>query len=229
MLINPDAPVDKPETQQMKVIHRAMRREFAQLPDLVGAVPAGGTDRARLIADHLGLVLGMLHEHHEAEDALIWPVLTARVPLEEELISVMEKQHHVIAEAADEVAAELPAWTADAAPATRDRLAEALRSLGRALTEHLDLEEGAVLPLVHEHLTVPEWRAPQKHAMKHGPRTLDGKLTLAGMVLEDATARERAWFLGEMPAPARLLWRLRGARRYEEHVRRVRTGTPGSR
>lgn len=229
MLINPDAPVDKPEIQQMKVIHRAMRREFAQLPDLVAATPAGGTARARLLGDHLSLVLGMLHEHHEAEDELIWPILAERAPLEADLVALMAKQHHVIAEAAGTITAELSAWAADADTASRDRLAAALRTLGQALSEHLDLEEEAVLPLIHEHLTVPEWLAPQKHAMKHGPKTLNGKLTLAGMVLEGSSERERAWFLGEMPAPARLLWRFSGARRYEEHVRLVRTGASGTR
>ncbi|MFJ6074004.1 hemerythrin domain-containing protein [Streptomyces sp. NPDC093065] len=226
MLINPDAPADKPEIQQMKVIHRVMRREFAQLPDLVAAVGAGDTARARLLGEHLSLVLDMLHEHHEAEDELLWPVLVQRVPLKKDLIAVMETQHQAIGDAVDAVAARLPAWTAQAGATARDLLAGALRDLGPALTEHLDLEEEEVLPLIHDHLTVPEWLAPQKHAMKHGPRTLTGKLTLAGMVLEDATPRERAWFLGEMPAPARLLWRLRGARRYDEHVRLVRAGVP---
>jgi hypothetical protein len=44
------------------------------------------------------------------------------------------------------------------------------------------------------------------------------------MVLEDATPRERAWFLGEMPAPARLLWQLMGARQYDAHARLIRIG-----
>ncbi|MEU8377688.1 hemerythrin domain-containing protein [Streptosporangium sp. NPDC048865] len=227
MLIDPNSPLDKPETQQMKVIHRAMRREFAQLPELIAAVPAGDVARARLLGDHLSLVLVMLHEHHEAEDELLWPVLTERVPLEKELIEVMRQQHDVIARAVAVVEAESPTWTVNASPTARDRVAGALRDLGPSLTEHLDLEESAVLPLIHEHLTVPEWLAPQEHAMKHGPKSLTGKLTMAGMVLEDATPRERAWFLSEMPAPARFLWRVLGVRRYETHVRAVRAGAPG--
>ncbi len=227
MLIDPNSPVDKPETQQMKVIHRAMRREFAQLPELIAAVPAGDVARARLLGAHLDLALVMLHEHHEAEDELLWPVLIERVPLEKDLIEVMRRQHDMIARAVGVVEAELPSWTAEASPTARDRVAGALRDLGPALTEHLELEESAVLPLIHEHLTVPEWLAPQEHAMKHGPKSLTGKLTMAGMVLEDATPRERAWFLGEMPAPARFLWRVMGARRYETHVRAVRAGALG--
>lgn len=224
MLINSDAPADKPETQQMKVIHRVMRREFTLLPELIAAVPAGNTTRARLLCDHLYLVLGLLHEHHEAEDELLWPILIERLPLQRDLIMAMEKEHHAIAEGVDAAKTKASDWAAQAEPAARDRLAGCLQELGSALNGHLDHEESAVLPLIHEHLTVPEWVAPQKHAMKHGPKTLNGKLTLAGMVLEDATEPERAWFLHEMPAPARLLWRAKGAKQYEARMRQVRAG-----
>lgn len=219
MLINPDAPADKPEIEQMKVIHRALRRVYAQLPALVTAVPAADTARARLVGAHLSLVLGMLHEHHEAEDELIWPLLLPRITPESGLFATMEKQHRAIAEAVESIAAGLPAWTAHADTTARDHLAAALRDVDAALTEHLDLEEGKVLPLVHEHLTVPEWLAPQKHAMRHGPKSISSKLTLVGLILQDATERERAWFLGEMPAPARLLWRFKGARQFEAYRR----------
>lgn len=66
---------------------------------------------------------------------------------------------------------------------------------------------------------MPEWLAPQKHAMRHGPKSISSKLTLVGLILQDATERERAWFLGEMPAPARLLWRFKGARQFEAYRR----------
>ncbi|GAA2704714.1 hemerythrin domain-containing protein [Actinoplanes palleronii] len=222
MLINPDAPADKPETEQMKVIHRAMSREFALFPALVAAVPAGDVGRARVVGGHVTLVLGMLHEHHEAEDELLWPLLRERVPLEKDLIDTMAVQHHAIADAVGAVGAVLPRWTATAGEAERDRLAAGLRQLEEALTEHLGLEESAVLPLIHDHLTVPEWLAPQKHAMAHGPSGLVDKLLLAGVVLEDAGPRERAWFLAGMPPPARVLWRWFGVRRYAARVRAVR-------
>ncbi|GAA2528837.1 hemerythrin domain-containing protein [Winogradskya humida] len=222
MLINPDAPADKPETEQMTVIHQALRREFALLPELVAAVPAADTDRARVLARHLTLVLGMLHEHHEAEDDLLWPLLHQRVPMEDDLITTMETQHRSIADVIGVIEDGLPRWTATAGTAERDALAAALRRLDATLVEHLALEEKEVLPLIHENLTVAEWIAPQKHAMRHGPRDLSGKLLLAGIVLEGASPREQAWFRSEMPPPARVLWRLLGARRYAGHVRAVR-------
>jgi iron-sulfur cluster repair protein YtfE (RIC family) len=222
-LINPDAPADKPETEQMVVIHQALRREFALLPALVAAVPDNDAVRARTTGDHLTLVLGMLHDHHEAEDELLWPLLRQRVPLRKKLIDVMEQQHQAVADAIHAIQAALPAWSAHGSAADRDRIAAVLRRLDAALTEHLGLEEQEILPLIHEHVTVPEWLAPQHHAVEHGPKSFSGKLTIAGLVLEDATPPQRAWFMSMLPPPARLLWRLVGARRYAAHVREVRT------
>ena len=223
MFINADAPADKPETDQMKVIHRVMRRELPLLAGLVAAVPPGDNLRSAVLAHHLDLVIGMIHEHHESEDELIWPLLHARVPMRDDLIDVMQEQHAAVAQALDGIRRDLPGWSAGASAEVRDRLAGHLRALATILITHLDLEEREVLPLVHDHLSVAEWRAPQRHAMKHGPAALTDKVLLAGMVLEDTSPRERAWFLSEMPPPARLLWKLIGQRRYADHIGRVRT------
>lgn len=222
MLINPDSPADKPETEQMVVIHQALRREFGLLPALVAAVPDTDAGRARAIGDHLALVLALLHGHHEAEDDLLWPLLRQRAPLRKELVDVMEQQHQVVADTIRAIQADLPAWTTHGSAAERDRIAAALRSLDAALVEHLDLEEREILPLLHENVTVPEWLAPQHHAVEHGPRSLSGRLTVAGLILEDATPPQRAWFMSVLPPPARVLWRLVGARRYAAHVREIR-------
>ncbi|WP_127502965.1 hemerythrin domain-containing protein [Actinoplanes solisilvae] len=220
--IDPQAPADRPETEQMKVIHRAMTREFTLLPAQVRRVGEGDSVRASVVSDHLTLLLGMLHEHHEAEDELLWPLLHQRVPMENALIEAMEGQHEALDAAIGTVKSLQLSWTRTAGAAAGEELAVALQQLADGLAEHLALEEQKVLPLIHDHLTVAEWEAPQKHAMKHGPSRLSDKLVLAGIVLEGATPRERAWFLGGMPAPARVLWRLMGARQYAEHQRLVR-------
>ncbi|TDD30194.1 hemerythrin domain-containing protein [Nonomuraea terrae] len=222
MLIDPAAPPDKPETAQMKVIHKALRREFRLLPVLASQVAGHDTKRAGELASHATLVLGMLHEHHESEDTLLWPLLRQRVPLEKPLVETMEEQHHVVAELIGALQEDLPAWSRGADTQTRDRLADCLRRLWAALEEHLDLEERAVLPLIHEHLTVPEWLAPQHAALANGPAGLTAKLLLAGVVLEDATEREQAWFLHSMPPPARVLWRLFGKRMYAARTAAIR-------
>ena len=220
-LIDATAPKNKPETGQMVVIHKALRREFGLLPGLVAEVPGTDTARARLLARHAGLLLHFLHGHHDSEDRLLWPVLTDRVPSVKQLTAVMEQQHQTVADLIDAIRPELARWSAGDGTA-RGRLTGDLTRLHTALSEHLDAEEAEILPLVHEHLTVAEWEAIGEDANQHLPRNPRLGLLLAGMVLEDATPAEQAWFLAELPAPARLMWRLAGRSLYAAHLKRVR-------
>ncbi|MEU3862889.1 hypothetical protein AB0F03_37345, partial [Streptomyces sp. NPDC028722] len=66
---------DRLDPQEMVVLHRVFRREIPLLADLVEAATPGDRRRTAVLADHLGLVLGALGEHHEGEDDLLWPKL----------------------------------------------------------------------------------------------------------------------------------------------------------
>ena len=48
---------------------------FAAFPDLVENVAPGDSGHAVIVADHIAFVARLLHAHHAAEDALIWPKL----------------------------------------------------------------------------------------------------------------------------------------------------------
>jgi branched-chain amino acid transport system permease protein len=226
MQIDPSAPGDKPETAQMVVVHKAMQREFGLLPDLVAATPAAGTTRARIVAEHMKLMCLFLDEHHGSEDRFLWPLLRQRAPMAAELVTTMEAQHQEVHHLLKAVEEDMTIWAEAAAAQVRDRLAGHLARLRDALTEHLDIEETAVLPLIHRYLTVPEWLAPQKAAGAALPRSFRIRMVLAGTILEDATPRERAWFLHELPAPVRPLWHLAGTRIYAAHTRTVRRMNP---
>jgi len=49
-------------------------------------------------------------------------------------------------------------------------------------------------------------------------------LVFLGSILEEATPAEKKRFLAELPAPARLLWRLTGEQVYAKARDRVRLG-----
>lgn len=219
--LNPDAPANVPDTDEMRVIHKALRREFRLLPTLVAGTSPGDGVTAAAVARHAQLMLAMLHEHHESEDRYIWPLLHRRVPQRDAVVDTMERQHESLAELIVSIEPELTSWGAADEPAGA-RLSERLAKLAGLLDEHLDLEEDNVLPLVREHLTVPEWKAPQAAAMRNGPSDFRSLMILAGVVLEDATPAERRWFLHEMPAPARLIYQVVGTRIHAAHVRAVR-------
>lgn len=98
MNIDPDAPKDKPEIEQMLVIHWALRREVGMLPTIVSGVPIRDAARGGEVDAHAQLVLAFLHEHHAAEDLLLWPILHQRVPLAGSLVQAMEQQHRAVGE-----------------------------------------------------------------------------------------------------------------------------------
>ncbi|MBA9005672.1 hemerythrin domain-containing protein [Thermomonospora cellulosilytica] len=207
-------------TQDMKIVHRAFRRESRLLVELVAAVAPGDTARAKVIGDHFRVYRLGLHRHHEGEDELLWPPLLSRVDLEADIVLRMEAQHERVAATLTRLDAAVPAWEATAGADERDALVAALSEHRVVLLEHLDDEEATLLPLAAEHITEQEWASLGDHLVNNTPKpTL---LTLFGAVLEDADPAERALVLRGLPAPARVIWHLIGRPRYARHIRRVR-------
>jgi hemerythrin-like domain-containing protein len=207
------------QTWEMVVVHRVFRREFDALPALVRAVPPGDVDRAGVVLGHLRELAGSLHHHHTAEDELVWPLLLERVDLDRPLVLRMEEQHERVADLLEHADAQAGAFAADASPATGETLAATLTQLTAALEEHLDDEEREVLPLVERHLTVAEWDAVGERARASLPK--DRLLIQLGAILEGCSPQEARRFLGMLPLPARLAWRLVGRRAYRAERARI--------
>ncbi|MBL7253644.1 hemerythrin domain-containing protein [Paractinoplanes lichenicola] len=215
------ATIERTDTWDMVVVHRVFRREFRILPALVRAVAPGDTTRAEVLGAHLAnLALG-LHHHHSAEDDLVWPLLLRRAQLHAALIHRMEAQHHRLHEPLEKITEILPRWRDSALAADRDGLADVIAQAAVALDEHLADEEREILPLIEEHLTPAEWKAVGDRGKEVLPK---GKMALVflGSLLEEASPAERRRFLGELPWPVRLLWRLAGERTYAASRDRIR-------
>ncbi|MGW1893280.1 hemerythrin domain-containing protein [Streptomyces sp. NPDC002004] len=210
----------RPNTHEMVIIHRGLRRESRLLVELIADVAPGDTARARLLGAHFRDYRLGLHNHHHGEDENLWPPLLARVDLEADLVLRMEAQHQWVAAtlAAAEVA--VPAWESGAGEAERDALVAALADHRAVLVAHLDEEERSLLPLAERHLTVDEWKAMGEHFQAATPKPK--LLFFLGMVLEDADATERPTVLGGLPLPARLLWYAVGRPQYARRMRRIR-------
>ncbi|WP_406423689.1 hemerythrin domain-containing protein [Streptomyces sp. NBC_01589] len=207
-------------TQDMVIVHRALRRESRLLTEFVAAVTPGDTGRAKVIAGHFRIYRLGLHNHHEGEDELLWPPLLSRVDLGADTVLRMQAQHERIAATLKRLAAAVPAWQATASADARDTLVAALTEHRTVLVEHLDDEEATLLPLAAEHITEQEWASLGDHLVNNTPKpTL---LILLGAVLEDADPAERALVLGDLPAPVRAIWHVIGRPRYTRHIRRVR-------
>jgi hemerythrin-like domain-containing protein len=142
----------------MYIVHTMIRREFALLPGLVRDVAPADRDRAHVVADHVRLLSLIIHEHHCAEDTVLWPNLLSRAPKETHpAIHLVEGQHQGIDALSSRVDALLTTWRDNGAGDCGDDLADALQRLATALDEHMSLEEKLMLPLVERHIFANEW------------------------------------------------------------------------
>jgi deazaflavin-dependent oxidoreductase (nitroreductase family) len=221
MNITMTAPMaDEADVQEMVVIHRIFRREFRLLADVVRRALPGDTRRAGAIAEHLEFILMGLDNHHRTEDEFLWPRLVDRARPHADLIHRMETQHHTVAEHSERAERLLADWRQAPTASSAYLLADTLDRLSCALIEHLDEEETGVLPLVSKHITGAEWAELGQRSFDKFPRS--ALPIMLGQMLEGATPAEGAMFLGRLPAPVRLVWRLAGRRRYARYIRRVR-------
>ncbi|MFJ9721520.1 hemerythrin domain-containing protein [Streptomyces sp. NPDC101209] len=211
---------DRLDPQEMVILHRVFRREIPLLADLIEAAPDGDQRRTATLAGHLDLILGALGEHHDGEDDLLWPKLRERAVVGGDVVARMAEQHEAIAGALAEATQLSHQWRVTGERDAALRLAEALRELDRHAAAHMDDEEEHLLPLMADHITSGEWTQVGERGRRSVPKTK--LLIFLGAILEDATAQERQLFLGQMPAPARLLWRTLGTRLYDRTVTRVR-------
>jgi hemerythrin-like domain-containing protein len=207
----------RPDTHDMVVIHRIFRRGFPELSALVGDAPRGELARANAIANHVDFLLNGLEPHHRADDDHLWPRLLDRVIDQRDEIERMAAAHHEIAELSNRARQVLPLWRQSG---EGTELAQVLQRLGAALVEHLDEEEATMLPLVQAHLSSAEWQQLGEAAFENF--TNAEKLVATGQMVDVATPEEAAMFMGKLPAPIRLMWRVVGHRRYERYIRSVR-------
>lgn len=213
----------EPDTGEMVVVHRLFQQEYRTAAALVAAVDAEDTGRSRIVAAHLEALDTMLEEHHLAEDELVWPRLEGDPEVDPALLLRMERQHERIARSLGQVAEVLPRWRDTADPALRDVLARACAELLPALDEHLADEERHILPLVPGRFTAQEWGRLSERGRDAVPK--DKRIYMLGAMAVAAGPEHYDEFLGRLPGPVRLLWRVAGKGLH----RRARAGLHGTR
>ncbi len=206
--------------REMPIIHRILRRQFAEVRTLVQEVSAADVTRVRAVADHLGFLLEELHGHHTTEDDLIWPKLLARAGLDAPLVQRMEEQHQQIDVSVAEVRAAMTPWRSDPRLETSSALADRLDEFLLVLEAHLDEEERVVVPLIDRHLTEAEWQEVGERGFEKF--TPAQRWIATGQLVEVSTPEEVAEMFAKLPPPVKVLWRLVGKRRYRSYITPVR-------
>lgn len=202
----------------MVAAHDALRRDLEALGRAAQAPGRRGPDGQRSVAAGWQLFKRQLHLHHTAEDDLVWPVMRERLEHSGNAWSVldeMEAEHGRI----DPLLAEVDAGFAAAAasPGGRpgaDQLASAVERLAGALTGHLAHEEKDVLPLIGVTLTAAEWRRVGFKIARHNGLSAGGEMF--SWILSSAAPGQARAITGQLPPPARALYRAVWKPRFEK-------------
>jgi hypothetical protein len=149
----------------------------------------------------------------------MWPLLLERAPMDSALILRMEEQHERIAELYQRAADNANAFASTADSQSRENLADTLTELIAALEEHLHDEEVQILPLVEKVMTVPQWEALGERGRAGIPK--DKRLVFLGFMLAANPPDRGQEFLGRLPVPARIAWKLLGRKAYVKEYRKV--------
>jgi Hemerythrin HHE cation binding domain len=192
----------------MHAQHDAFRRD---LDDLL-ATSAGRTAvRARW-----AVFRDQLHFHHTAEDTAMWPPVRAKLtgdPAGLALMDAMEEEHKLI----DPLLAATDDALATSAGDTR--LRSLMSQLRTTLASHLAHEEADALPLISQIMSPAELTAIRKTIAKMGG--LRQAAVMFPWALSTATPDVRALVIGQLPAPARLLYRAKWLPRYTRTTPRL--------
>lgn len=211
------------EVRDMAIVHRLFRQAYDEAARLVRADPTPSPGRVTFLADHIDLVLGGLHSHHQDEDELLYPKLIERAPEQAPMTEQVEHEHQVIATALDAASAACATWRQRPSAETGEALAAALDHLNEVVQPHLDDEEQKVVPLAAVTLTQQEWDAMGKRGMSSIPR--NKRAIAAGMMLEPLNAADRAYMMKHVPAPLRMLFPIMIERPWKKYASTLRTGT----
>jgi len=210
------------DTTDMHAIHKVFRQACANAPVALGH--AEGEAQLEAVGSFYETVLAFLHRHHEAEDTLLFPLLSKRCPAELGLLSRMEAQHEGVNAALALAETLLGRWRANPGRHERTELVSAMKVLGTELDAHIDEEEAHILPLAADHVALEEWQAMPRQAM--AGFNSDRKWLIQGLVREQMTAEHLAHMTKALPPPALEAWANTGSRLFADLMARMPTVRP---
>ncbi|WP_236833192.1 hemerythrin domain-containing protein, partial [Blastococcus sp. KM273128] len=184
--------------------------------------------RTTELTGHADLVARVLLGHHAVERERLWPALLRSLPAAE----VEGARWNVAAWAARtapldcllrDLAAAAREWAGSGTVPARDAFVVACRVAADAVVVSAAADEADLMPLLAVHLPAGEWAA----VVRATGAALPGReqMLMLGLVLEDASAIDRARVLAALPPAVRTAWRAVGRRDFRAAVVRLR-GVP---
>jgi Hemerythrin HHE cation binding domain len=158
-----------------RLFHAALRRDLDRAIGPLSASRHPSPAQRAALAEHVGLVLDLLHHHHTGEDIGLWPLVRRRAPDLGSQLDMMEAEHASVAGAIILTQAAARQYAAAADPSAAHDLRLALVELRGVLLPHLEHEETEVMPRVMRALTDRRWSALSRREVRNwGPFALAG-------------------------------------------------------
>jgi iron-sulfur cluster repair protein YtfE (RIC family) len=207
----------------MYVMHHALRRDFVRFTAAVEGTPIVEHDVWAALARRWVAMAEVLHHHHSAEDAHLWPLLQRHAEAGGDeagvrLLTDMEAEHADLDPALEKVKEGFAAMAEHPCTDHRNALEIRLAAAHELLLAHLAHEEGHALPMLQRTLSVEENAAFEKAVEKAYP--LSCVPFALPWAMDDVPDDARRRLLETTPPGYGLLLRLFRLR-YERHERRA--------
>lgn len=175
------------ETRLVHDLHRAASSLLAD------AAPRPEASAAAL-AEVRDFLVNQLRHHHESEDDLLWPMITAAAPELAGPFASLSSEHDKLDEALDALV------SAPVSERDRAALAAAASTLRDLVHTHLGHEEPVLFPALRDHVSEAAWKEFSQQVIARTPPV--GTHLLVGFLDQVGTPEEVAIILGGIPAPA---------------------------
>jgi iron-sulfur cluster repair protein YtfE (RIC family) len=182
-------PVSVIETAMTHRMHRLATSLLAEAATRPSA-PLTGLDELRVF------LVKTLHHHHESEDNVLWPMITASAPEISDSLTQLSTEH-------DELDAALDLL--ESLPVRQDGDRAALRNAAVVVRDvvhlHLEHEEPLLFPALRAHVTPQAWTEFSQHVIATSPP--DGAHLLIALFDQVGSTEEVEMILSSLPEPAR--------------------------
>jgi hemerythrin-like domain-containing protein len=175
------------ETRLIHDIHRRATSLLAEAAAHPSAPAAALTDLRDFLVAHL-------HHHHETEDDILWPMITAKAPEAADPLAGLSGDH-------DRLDAALDALGAATVDTDRASLVDAAVAVRDLVHLHLEREEPVLFPALRDHVSEEAWADFSRQVIATTPEV--GTDLLVGFLEQVGTPEEVEIVLGGMPAPVR--------------------------
>jgi iron-sulfur cluster repair protein YtfE (RIC family) len=207
-----------PYVYGMAAVHKIYRSSFASAPAFIESAVEDEHRRA-LVANYYTNILASVGSHHDGEEECLFPLLIERAPKQRDVVELGIEEHQQVLALLAAATTANASWESKGDAETQE-LVSALGSLDRALSAHLDHEEGMIVPLAIEHVTVEEWAMIPAHGVAHFKG--DKLWLIVGLDLENRTPEQRAAMLDNMTPEWREWWDTVGEPSFNDLIAEVR-------